>query len=68
MASCMFALIKWVEDPPTWDIVPIEYVLTKSEIIIGGVYDTKYRSGTSPAEVLSLSKFFKVHMIVIIIL
>ncbi|XP_041963513.1 early boundary activity protein 2-like [Alosa sapidissima] len=49
----MFMLIEWVEDPPTWDVLPVKKVIY-GEIEVGNVCDVEYLEESSPARIIEL--------------
>ncbi|KAK7163532.1 hypothetical protein R3I93_007553 [Phoxinus phoxinus] len=48
-----FMLIQWIEDPPTWDVVPTEKIIN-GRCEIGGVCDVQYKEESSPAKILNV--------------
>ena len=52
-----YALIKWIEDPPKWDVVLTNDFHPKGRVFnINDVCDVTYGNGTSPAEILKYGK------------
>ncbi|XP_063050657.1 early boundary activity protein 2-like isoform X2 [Engraulis encrasicolus] len=47
----MYVLIEWVEDPPSWDVVPLNKILN-GICEVGYVCDVQYQEESSPAKVL----------------
>lgn len=51
-----FMLIQWIEDPPTWDVLPIDKIVNGC-CEIGGICDVSYNEESSPAKNLNIGKF-----------
>ncbi|KAG5262274.1 hypothetical protein AALO_G00294150 [Alosa alosa] len=47
----MYMLIQWIEDPPTWDVLPQNKVVN-SLCEVGYICDVQYRDETSPAKII----------------
>ncbi|XP_077091516.1 uncharacterized protein LOC143742518 [Siphateles boraxobius] len=48
-----FMLIQWIEDHPTWDVLPTEKIIN-GRCEIGGVCDVQYKEESSPAKILNI--------------
>ncbi|KAA0712499.1 hypothetical protein E1301_Tti021506 [Triplophysa tibetana] len=48
-----FILIQWIEDPPTWDVLPIDKIVN-GRCEIGGICDVSYNEESSPAKILNI--------------
>lgn len=49
-------LIQWIEDPPTWDVLPTEKIMN-GRCEIGGLCDVQYKEESSPAKILNVGKY-----------
>ncbi|XP_076126791.1 uncharacterized protein LOC143142049 [Alosa pseudoharengus] len=47
----MYMLIQWIEDPPTWDVLPQNKVVN-GLCEVGYICDVQYRDETSPAKII----------------
>lgn len=51
-----FMLIQWIEDPPKWDVLPTNKVIS-GRCEIGCVCDVAYEEESSPAKILNIGKY-----------
>ena len=48
-----FMLIKWVEDPPSYNVLPTKEVL-KGDIKFGSLVQVRYKNGLAVAEIINV--------------
>jgi hypothetical protein len=58
--SNKYVLIKWIEDPPKWDIVPIKSVHSEN-VEPGHIVDVVWSDGTAAAQIIDIGKCFKIN-------
>lgn len=54
-----FALIRWLEDPPKWDVISTDNFLPLVDwtVDVGDTVPVKYGTGNSPASVLNFGNY-----------
>lgn len=53
-----FALIRWLEDPPKWDVISSDLIeAVHWEVAVGDTVPVKYGAGTCPASILNFGKY-----------
>lgn len=53
--SMAFILVQWIEDPPTWDVLPATKIVN-GVCKINQICDLSYEDETSPAKILQIGK------------
>ena len=56
-----FAFIKWLEDPPKWNVVPVRHIKSNGELRTGKKVEANWGTSYHSAVVLDLGKFITQH-------
>ena len=57
-----FVLIRWIEDPPKWDVVSFNQCEVDWDFDVGDTIKVKYGTSTSPAAVLRIGEYDRGYM------
>ena len=56
VSQCLYAFVKWLEDPPKWNVVPVKHVKSKGELKTGQVVEVKWGSAYHRARLIDIGK------------
>lgn len=51
-----FVLVRWIEHPPKWDVLPTKSIVGKGNLTVGSICKAKYGKAVADVEILNIGK------------